>query len=55
MLQPQDVVGSFSDLLEVQDGAFVMFWPRRKWGFGSGVGNGIRCVCHCEYERQKTR
>ena len=48
-------MGSVGDLLEVQDGAFVMLWPRRERGFGGGVGNEIRSVCHCEYERQKMK
>jgi len=48
MLHPKDVMGCFCNVLEVQEGAFMMFWPRRKRGF-AGRG-GVSGVCHCEFE-----
>jgi hypothetical protein len=47
VLHPEDVVWSLGNLLEMQEGAFVMFWPRREWGFGRRVGGGVSGVCHC--------
>ena len=48
MLHPENMVGCFRDVLEVQEGAFMMFWPSGEWGFGSR--GGVSGVCHCEFE-----
>jgi len=46
-------MGGLGDMFQMKEGAFVMFWPRREWGFGDRdrIRNGVSGVCHCKYKR----